>query len=144
MKVLMINGSPRKTGNTALALEEMARRGGQVPGGICGFWGCCGAAVSCGIFVSILTGSTPLKTEEWRLSNQMTAAALEAIGALGGPRCCKRDSFTAVRTAVPFVRERFGVELELPETIRCGFSPLNAECLHERCPYNAAYRPNPC
>ena len=30
------------------ALLEMLRRGGQIPGGACGFWGACGAAVSHG------------------------------------------------------------------------------------------------
>lgn len=121
------------------ALEEMRSRGAQVPGGVCGFWGCCGAAVSAGIYVSILTGSTPLKAEEWKLSNLMTARALQAIAELGGPRCCKRDSFTAVREAVLFTREQFGIFMELPESIRCGFFPLNAQCLGPRCPYNPAY-----
>ena len=45
------------------ALTEMQNRGKQVPGGICGFWGSCGAAVSTGIFLSIITGSTPLSQE---------------------------------------------------------------------------------
>ena len=39
------------------ALLEMQSRGRQVPGGICGLWGSCGAAVSTGICISILTGS---------------------------------------------------------------------------------------
>ncbi|MCG8399661.1 DUF5714 domain-containing protein, partial [Bacillus atrophaeus] len=34
------------------ALEEMKKRGSQIPGGICGLWGTCGAAVSAGIFFS--------------------------------------------------------------------------------------------
>lgn len=123
----------------AQGLREMKRRGKQVPGGSCGFWGCCGAAVSAGIFVSIITGATPLKGQEWGLANRMTAQALDAIGKLGGPRCCKRDSFTAVLTAVPFVKEHFGVELELPPRVRCGYFPMNEECLRERCPYNPAH-----
>ena len=124
------------------ALEEMARRGQQVPGGACGFWGCCGAAVSAGIFVSLLTEATPLKTEEWGLANRMTAAALEAIGSLGGPRCCKRDSFTAACTAVAFVKEHLGISMELPEEIRCEFSHLNAQCIGSRCPYHSGQHKN--
>ena len=38
-----------------VALEKMMQRGKQVPGGICGFWGACGAGVSSGIFVSIIS-----------------------------------------------------------------------------------------
>lgn len=118
------------------ALQEMERRGKQVPGGACGFWGCCGAAVSAGIAMSILTEATPLKQEEWGLSNRMTAGALQAIGEIGGPRCCKRDSFTAIVQAVRFIRETLGVEMELPEEIQCGFSPLNEQCIQKRCPYH--------
>ena len=117
------------------ALREMKQRGGEYPGGSCGLWGCCGAAVSAGMFMSIITQATPLSGRSWRLANQMTAEALGAIAALGGPRCCKRNSFTAAREAVRFVREQLGVEMELPEEIRCGFSEENAQCLKRFCPY---------
>ena len=74
------------------ALEEMRARGSEYPGGACGLWGCCGAAVSTGIFMSIITKATPLTGNSWRLSNEMTSRALGAVARLGGPRCCKRDS----------------------------------------------------
>ena len=117
------------------ALEEMRSRGGAYPGGSCGFWGCCGAAVSAGMFLSIVTGTTPLSGRSWGLANRITARALEEIGALGGPRCCKRNSFTAIRAAVQFVREELGMELELPEQIQCRWSPENQQCIRRRCPY---------
>lgn len=119
----------------AYALEEMKARGGEYPGGACGMWGCCGAAVSTGMFMSIATKATPLAGKPWRLSNLMTARALEAIGHLGGPRCCKRNSFTAAREAVAFVRENLGVEMELPNPIQCSYSAENQQCLRKACPY---------
>ena len=117
------------------ALEEMRSRGSKYPGGACGMWGCCGAAVSTGMFVSIVTKATPLTGKSWRLSNQMTARALGALAELGGPRCCKRNCFTAVKEAVGFAKGNLGVEMELPEQIRCGFSAENKECLKVHCPY---------
>lgn len=117
------------------ALSEMLRRGKDYPGGSCGFWGCCGAAVSTGMFVSIVTGATPLTTRTWALSNEMTADALHAIAALGGPRCCKRNSFTAIREAVRFANEKLDVRMMLPEQIRCSFSSENRECKRNACPY---------
>lgn len=117
------------------ALEEMRARGAACPGGSCGFWGCCGAAVSTGMCFSILTGTTPLSGRSWGQANTMTARALEQIGALGGPRCCKRNSFTAIRAAAESIRETLGVELELPEEIRCRWSPENPQCIRRRCPY---------
>ena len=118
------------------ALAEMHKRAKQVPGGACGFWGCCGAGVSAGIFVSIITGATPLKKQEWALANLMTSKALERIANCGGPRCCKRDSFLAISAAVDFVKENLGIQMELPERILCGLSPLNNECLGKDCPFN--------
>lgn len=117
------------------ALGQMEERGSQIPGGVCGFWGCCGAGVSTGIFMSIVTGATPLAGKSWGLSNRMTARALEAIGEIGGPRCCKRDTFTAVREAVRMAGEELGVEMELPERIVCTFSGENRQCLRGKCPY---------
>lgn len=116
------------------ALFEMQARGKKVPGGACGFWEACGAGVSAGMFVSIVTGSTPLANEAWGLSNKMTSFALSAIGEIGGPRCCKRDSYLAIVKAVGLVREHLGVEMEIGE-IRCVHSTQNNQCIGERCPF---------
>ena len=116
------------------ALSEMQRRGKQVPGGACGYWGACGAGISAGMYISIALKSTPLAKEAWGLSNRMTAKALEAIGKNGGPRCCKRDSYLAITEAVKFTREHLGVNMELCD-IRCSRSHLNNQCLREECAY---------
>lgn len=118
------------------ALNEMKERGSQYPGGSCGLWGCCGAAVSTGMFISIVTKATPLTGKSWRLCNLMTSRALHHIAMLGGPRCCKRNSFTAALEAVSFVKEQFGIEMELPDRIFCSFSPENRQCLKNHCPYH--------
>ena len=119
------------------ALTEMMNRGKSVPGGACGFWGACGAGISSGMFLSILSKSTPLTAEPFALSHKMTARSLAAIGAVGGPRCCKRDSFLSVLSAVDFVRERFGIEMERPEVI-CTYSAQNNQCIGKRCPFSKA------
>ena len=118
------------------ALEEMRNRGAQVPGGICGLWGTCGAAVSTGIFVSLITGASPLSGKEWGLCNEMTSRSLGAIAKTGGPRCCKRDSYTAILEAVDFVGEKFGIWMERPKKTVCGLYGRNEQCLKEKCPYN--------
>ena len=117
------------------ALLEMQNRGGQVPGGACGFWGACGAGISAGMFVSIISKSTPLTVESWGLSNLMTSKALGEIGRVGGPRCCKRDSYLAILAAVDFVKEHFGVEMERSE-VTCVHSAKNNQCIGKRCPFN--------
>ena len=117
------------------ALQEIQKRGKQVPGGACGFWGACGAGISTGIYVSILTGATPLAEKSWGLSNQMTSRALARIAAAGGPRCCKRDSYLAITEAVAFTAEHFGIRMET-HPILCSRSSQNAQCLQSRCPFH--------
>ena len=117
------------------SLYEMQKRGKQVPGGACGFWGACGAGISAGMYISIALKSTPLSTEAWGLSNQMTARALDSIGKNGGPRCCKRDSYLAITEAVNFTREMLGVKMELNE-ITCSRAKMNNQCIQEKCPFH--------
>ena len=50
------------------ALMEMINRGKNVPGGACGFWGACGAGISSGMFISIISKSTPLTQEPFALA----------------------------------------------------------------------------
>ncbi len=116
------------------SLIQLTERAKRVPGGACGFWGACGAGISSGMFISIVTGSTPLKNEEWGLSNKMTSLSLGKIGEIGGPRCCKRNSYTAIISAVTFVREHLGIQMELSE-IKCTHKSQNNQCIGTRCPY---------
>ena len=117
------------------SLIEMMNRGKKVPGGACGFWGACGAAISSGMFISIISGSTPLAVEAWGYSNLMTSVALQKIGSVGGPRCCKRNSFLSILGAVDFVKEHFGIEMEKSDIVCC-FSPRNNQCIGTRCPFS--------
>lgn len=116
------------------SLLELKNRAEQVPGGACGYWGACGAGISSGMFVSIVTGSNPLANEEWKLSNLMTASSLGAIGKVGGPRCCKRNSYLAIAEAVRFVKENLKVEMELSK-IKCVHFSENSQCIGTRCPF---------
>ncbi|MGN0661306.1 MAG: DUF5714 domain-containing protein [Oscillospiraceae bacterium] len=121
------------------ALVEMRNRGQAVPGGACGFWGACGAGVSTGMFISIISGSTPLSNEPFGLANRMTAKSLCAIGEVGGPRCCKRDSYLSILQAIDFVKEHFGIEMENSRVV-CNFSARNNQCIGNRCPFSKVNR----
>jgi len=123
--------------NLPKALNEMMSRGKSVPGGACGFWGACGAGISTGMFVSIISQSTPLSIEPFALSHRMTAKSLGEIGNIGGPRCCKRDSFLSILAAIDFVKSHFGVEMEEPEVV-CKYSSRNNQCIGTRCPFSPA------
>lgn len=115
-------------------LKEMKSRGSKVPGGACGFWGACGAGLSSGMFISIITGSTPLGKENFALSHHMTSESLSAIADIGGPRCCKRDSYLSLLSAIDFVSEKLNISMEKSD-IACTYSAKNNQCIKERCPF---------
>ncbi len=115
-------------------LVELKSRAEKVPGGACGFWGACGAGICTGMFISVITKAYPLADKPWGLANQMTGKSLDAIGKIGGPRCCKRNSYTAIIQAVKFVKENLGVEMELNDIVCSRFSNNN-QCKKERCAF---------
>ena len=65
----------------------------------------------------------------------MTSRSLNAIGEIGGARCCKRNSFLSIQQAVRFAKEKLNVEMEIGEII-CEFSPANNQCIGKRCPFS--------
>lgn len=87
------------------------------------------------MFISIISGATPLKNEPWGLANKMTSKALDAIGSIGGPRCCKRDSYMTIISAIDYVAENFNIQMEKP-VIKCIHSDKNNQCIKERCPFH--------
>ena len=124
-------------GDAAAKTEKIklaAARAVNVLGGFCGFYGSCGAGVGTGIFISIITGATPLSGREWRLANTMTSRSLLAIANAGGPRCCKRGSFIAISEAVKFLKENLDITLPVSD-IKCEFSQMNKECLRKACAF---------
>lgn len=118
-------------------LEEMLKiaeqRAKNVPGAICGMWGSCGAGIASGIFISIITGANYLSKEEWSKANKMTSLSLDNISKNGGPRCCKRDSYLAIQSAVQYVKDVFKVEMECPKDTICQFYSKNPTCKLSDC-----------
>ncbi|MDR3148720.1 MAG: DUF5714 domain-containing protein [Oscillospiraceae bacterium] len=115
-------------------LEVIEKRGIRIPGGTCGYWGACGAALGAGVFLSSVLGSTPLKGGG--LCNRLTARCLNAIADVSDIRCCKRNLGIAVRETTLFLREQGLADLPAPNII-CEFSPRNRECIGSACPWQS-------
>lgn len=122
-------------GEKAAKIREARRRSQSVLGGFCGFQGACGAGIGAGIFASIVLGATPLSKSEWRLANEMTSRSLAKIARAGGPRCCKRDTFIALKEAAKLANRKMGTKMHVPLKITCTFSRMNEECLGKKCPF---------
>lgn len=120
----------------AKSIREARRRSDDVKGGFCGFQGACGAGIGSGIFISVMSKSTPLSGVEWRRSNRMTAESLGKISENDGPRCCKRSSFLSIISAVDFLAREFGVEIATDHRPICTFGAMNKECHHRGCTFS--------
>lgn len=118
----------------AAAVREAISRGRAVPGGICGTHGACGAGIGVGIAYSIIHKATPYSKEERGEANRMTALALTAISLFGGPRCCKRDSISAIETAKKYF-QCFGT---IGKKYICSQFTDNEKCIKTECPYYPA------
>ena len=116
------------------AVEKAIERGSKVPGGWCGFYGACGAAIGVGTAVSVLTGATPLTGNTRALANEATAFALKKM-IDGGARCCKRASRKALESAVDFLKTRMGINLKTHKQTKCQYIKRNKECINEACAY---------
>jgi len=92
------------------AIDKALERASKVPGGWCGLYGDCGAAVGIGIAVSVLTNATPLTGKERGLALGATALALSKL-LDDQPRCCKRSSRIAVEAAVNYLEDKLGIKL---------------------------------
>ncbi len=134
---VLITAYYNKTGNTDLIykkLEVVKARAKNILGGFCGLYGNCGAGVGTGIFMSVLLDSTPLSKEEWKLSNLITSKSLYEIAVNGGPRCCKRDTYISLETAIIFVEENLKVRLDFSKIV-CNYYNRNKECKQNDCKY---------
>lgn len=117
------------------ALQKLMHEGMRMPGAACGLWGVCGAVTSIGAALAVIDGTGPLSTDDWGSHMEYTSAALARLAKTGGPRCCKRDAFSSLEQAAVYIKHRYGITLSM-SPIKCDFSPLNAQCIGEKCPYH--------
>lgn len=116
---------------TILAAIE---RGSKVPGGVCGFWGTCGAATGVGIGMSVLLNATPLTPKARQLAQLATAQTLSRIAETPAARCCQRESVSALREAARLSQEFLPIPLLAAFPFTCRQQGKNKECSKQRCP----------
>ena len=116
-------------------LKTAEERGRNLLPGFCGFYGACGAGIGGGLFLSILTDTTPVSGRTWGLANKLTSCCLGAIAEQGGPRCCKRVTFLSIETTLTFMKENLNLDIGSFPPENCGYHEKNRECLNKACPY---------
>lgn len=109
-------------------------RGAQIPGGVCGFWGACGAAIGSGIAVSTILDATPLTPLPRQTAQAFSAKVLSNISKYRGGRCCQRETWLALNEIARLSEEILSVPLTAEETLECDQYLKNKECIRKQCP----------
>ncbi|MEJ5315689.1 MAG: DUF5714 domain-containing protein [Tenuifilum sp.] len=117
-----------------IKLTAAIKRGNKIPYGACGSMGTCGACVSAGIAIGILTNSNYLKDQERNLTIRTTANALLKLTELGGPRCCKFSTYSSILAVWETATNELNMNLP-PLSVMCDFQGILKECHLEKCPY---------
>ena len=111
------------------AIDILAGRTIKMPGAMCGYWGMCGSVASVTAVLAIIHEVSPLSSSAYYAENmEFTSSVINKMSKIGGPRCCKRNAFLSLSSGVRFVKEKYGVEMELDE-IECEFSSWNKQCI---------------
>ena len=109
-------------------------RGSKVPGGVCGFWGNCGAAAGVGIAFSVLLEATPLTPKPRQQVQEITSRVLGEIALTQGARCCQRETVTALREAALLSHRLLPISLQAEADFVCKQFAANRECIGGQCP----------
>ncbi len=136
----VITAAYRNAGGTLGDAEILSaiRRGADIPGGSCAFWGGCGAALGTGIAFGIILQSTPLKPRERRIVQQVVGRIIHALGEIEAARCCRRETLTALQIAADLSKEILPVPLRAEGPTHCLQFKANKECITSRCPWYVA------
>jgi MoaA/NifB/PqqE/SkfB family radical SAM enzyme/SAM-dependent methyltransferase len=109
-------------------------RGAQIPGGVCGFWGACGAAIGTGIAVSTILAATPLTPSSRQTAQSFSAKILSQIAKYKGGRCCQRETWLALTETAKLSEEVLNIPLTANDTLECTQYLKNKECIRKACP----------
>jgi MoaA/NifB/PqqE/SkfB family radical SAM enzyme/SAM-dependent methyltransferase len=129
----------RNSGGAAGQTEILSaiERGRGVPGGSCGFWGACGAALGVGIAFALLLQSNPVKADERQIVQHVTAQLLQTSSEVKAARCCQRETWMALQKAAELSELLLPLPLRAAGRTRCGQRGLNRECAGPDCPFYA-------
>lgn len=109
-------------------------RGSKVPGGACGFWGSCGAAIGAGIAAALILDATPLTPHPRQKAQAFSADILTTIAKIIGGRCCQRETWLALNRTSALSMKYFGLHLLAEKVLHCSQYGTNQECIRKQCP----------
>jgi MoaA/NifB/PqqE/SkfB family radical SAM enzyme/ubiquinone/menaquinone biosynthesis C-methylase UbiE len=103
-------------------------RGKAIPGGSCGFWGGCGAALGVGIAFGIILESSPMAPGPRQMVQQVAGKIILKLSRIEASRCCQREAWTAMLIARDLSKTLLPVALRVDENLVCTQMGQNKEC----------------
>ncbi len=110
------------------------KRGTQVPGGSCSFFGIDGAAVGVGIAFSVTLQASPFTRELRQQVQKIVIRVAEKIAAYPFARCCQRDCWLALQEAEVISQELAEVVIPARESFYCEQFIGADHCAGKACP----------
>ena len=108
-------------------------RGKGVPGGSCGFWGGCGAALGAGIGFGVILKSSPVTPAQRQMVQALTGNLIGGLGSIEAARCCQREIWSVLKKAAELSERILPIPLQADGDTRCRQMHLNKECPGEVC-----------
>lgn len=110
-------------------------RGQGVPGGSCGFWGGCGAALGAGIAFGVILKSSPVTPVERQRVQELTGSLIAGLGQIEAARCCQREIWSVLKKTAELSARLLPIALIAHGDTRCRQRHLNQECPGRACPW---------
>ena len=117
-----------------MQIRDGIRRGGQIPGGACGYLGVCGAASGAGIAFSVLLEATPRLAPQRREVMTATTKILGRIAEFEAVRCCQRDCYLALMATADLLADLLDTPPTALPGLRCDQVAKNGDCAGTDCP----------
>ncbi len=110
-------------------------RGQGVPGGSCGFWGGCGAALGAGIAFGVILRSSPVAPAQRQLVQTLTGSLITGLGSIEAARCCQREIWSVLKKAAALSERILPIPLRADGDTHCRQMHVNKECPGRACPW---------
>jgi MoaA/NifB/PqqE/SkfB family radical SAM enzyme/SAM-dependent methyltransferase len=115
-------------------LNAAIDRAAALPGGTCGYWGACSAALGIGVAYAAILHATPLSAESRGIAQTAVSRILSQLGKLPAPRCCRRESYLVLMSACHLSGDFLPNALSASTPPPCDQMARNRECAGDTCP----------
>lgn len=110
-------------------------RGATIPGGVCAYWGSCGAVLGAGAAFSVILESSPLKPKQRQMIQKMVSELSPVTSNLRAARCCQREVWLTLQKVSELSKTYLDIALQAEGKVICHQMNDNKECIYNACPY---------